>query len=98
MEKLISPTKRSKSDIPGLDSPLLVYAFVTLNFVRAQFMTDELNEKSGEAILRIGAKQEGIIRHEGIMAHGRKCNSVFFSIIDTEWPEVKARLKQKIVR
>ena len=63
-----------------------------------QFTTDELNEKSRAAILRIGAKQEGIVRHERIMPDGRKRNSVRFSIIDPEWPEVKAMLQQKMAR
>jgi len=57
---------------------------------------DELNEKSRAAILRIGAKQEGIVRHERIMPDGRKRNSVRFSIIDSEWPKVKALLQQKM--
>ncbi|GAC1324363.1 MAG: hypothetical protein NVS3B11_10370 [Collimonas sp.] len=50
------------------------------------------------ATLRIGAKQEGIVRHERIMRDGRKRNSVRFRIIDSEWPEVKAMLQQKIAR
>jgi RimJ/RimL family protein N-acetyltransferase len=77
---------------------LLSYAFEVMNCVRVQFTTDELNEKSRAAILRIGAKQEGIVRHERIMPDGRKRNSVRFSIIDSEWPEVKAMLSQKMVR
>lgn len=71
---------------------LLGYAFEVLQAVRVQFTTDELNDKSRAAILRIGAKQEGIVRHERIMPDGRKRNSVRFSIIDDEWPEVKADL------
>jgi RimJ/RimL family protein N-acetyltransferase len=67
-----------------------------MNAVRVQFTTDELNEKSRAAILRIGAKQEGIVRHERIMPDGRKRNSVRFSIIDSEWAEVKALLQQKM--
>ena len=74
---------------------LLTYAFEAMNAVRVQFTTDELNEKSRAAILRIGAKQEGIVRHERIMPDGRKRNSVRFSIIDSEWPEVKTLLQQK---
>lgn len=66
--------------------------------IRVQFTTDELNEKSRAAILRIGAKQEGIVRNERIMPDGRKRNSVRFSIIDSEWSEVKAGLLQKIGR
>ncbi|KVN47743.1 GCN5 family acetyltransferase [Burkholderia territorii] len=75
---------------------LLSYAFDTLHCVRVQFTTDELNEKSRAAILRLGAKQEGIVRHERIMPDGRKRNSVRFSIIDDEWPDVRERLRAKL--
>ncbi|AMO99328.1 acetyltransferase domain protein [Collimonas arenae] len=68
---------------------MLCYAFEVLNCVRVQFTTDEINEKSRRAILRLGAKQEGIVRHERIMPDGRKRNSVRFSIIDDEWPQVR---------
>jgi N-acetyltransferase len=77
---------------------LLRHAFDVMHCVRVQFTTDELNEKSRAAILRIGAKQEGIVRHERIMPDGRKRNSVRFSIIDAEWPEVRAGLEQKMAR
>jgi N-acetyltransferase len=75
---------------------LLTYAFETLHCVRVQFTTDELNEKSRAAILRLGAKEEGVVRHERIMLDGRKRNSVRFSIIDDEWPQVKAGLQAKL--
>ena len=71
---------------------LLQYAFEELKFVRVQFTTDELNQKSRDAILRIGAKQEGIVRNERIMPNGRIRNSVRFSIIDSEWAEIKDEL------
>ncbi|CAM3265327.1 MULTISPECIES: GNAT family N-acetyltransferase [Pseudomonas] len=77
---------------------LLTYAFDVLECVRVQFTTDELNEKSRAAILRLGAVQEGIVRHERIMPDGRKRNSVRFSIIDSEWPQVKANLQAKLLR
>jgi RimJ/RimL family protein N-acetyltransferase len=77
---------------------LLTHAFEVMNCVRVQFTTDELNEKSRAAILRIGATQEGIVRHERIMPDGRKRNSVRFSIIDSEWPTVKALLEAKMRR
>ena len=77
---------------------LLEHAFEVMQAVRVQFTTDELNEKSRAAILRIGATQEGIVRHERIMPDGRKRNSVRFSIIDDEWPPVKAMLLDKIQR
>jgi len=75
---------------------LLTHAFEAMQCVRVQFTTDELNGKSRAAIQRIGAKQEGIVRHERIMPDGRKRNSVRFSIIDDEWPRVKAMLEEKL--
>jgi len=75
---------------------LLTHAFEVMNCVRVQFTTDELNEKSRNAILRLGAKQEGIVRHERIMPNGRKRNSVRFSIIDEEWPQVRDNLHSKL--
>jgi RimJ/RimL family protein N-acetyltransferase len=75
---------------------LLTHAFEVMRAVRVQFTTDELNEKSRAAILRIGAKQEGIVRNERIMPDGRVRNSVRFSIVDGEWLEVKAMLQAKM--
>jgi RimJ/RimL family protein N-acetyltransferase len=75
---------------------LLRQAFETMQCVRVQFTTDELNDKSRAAILRIGAKQEGVVRHERIMPDGRKRNSVRFSIIDDEWAQVKAMLQTRL--
>ncbi|UZJ58520.1 GNAT family N-acetyltransferase [Pseudomonas sp. KU26590] len=77
---------------------LLRYAFEVMQCVRVQFTTDELNENSRAAILRIGARQEGIVRHERIMPDGRKRNSVRFSIIDDEWPEVKTMLEARMAQ
>ncbi len=75
---------------------LLSHAFEVMHCVRVQFTTDELNARSRAAILRIGAVQEGIVRHERIMPDGRKRNSVRFSIIDDEWPQVKTALLEKM--
>ena len=74
---------------------LLTHAFDVMQAVRVQFTTDELNHQSRAAIVRIGAQQEGILRHERIMPDGRKRNSVVYSVIDSEWAAVKARLQQK---
>lgn len=76
---------------------LLTHAFETMRAVRVQFTTDELNEQSRAAILRLGAVQEGIVRHERIMPDGRKRNSVRFSMIDTEWEQVRAGLQRRLV-
>jgi RimJ/RimL family protein N-acetyltransferase len=75
---------------------LLCHAFEAMHCIRVQLTTDVLNEKSRAAILRIGARQEGILRHERIMPDGRKRDSVRFSIIDDEWPQVKAMLEGKL--
>jgi RimJ/RimL family protein N-acetyltransferase len=71
---------------------LLKYAFETLGCIRVQLKTDERNLRSQQAIERIGAKKEGILRNHMILPDGRYRNSVFYSIIDTEWPWVKKRL------
>lgn len=75
---------------------LLRYAFEELDCVRVQFTTDVLNERSRQAILRLGAQQEGIVRNERIMPNGRKRHSVRFSIIDEEWPQVRDRLLARL--
>jgi NAD(P)H-dependent FMN reductase/RimJ/RimL family protein N-acetyltransferase len=77
---------------------LLRYAFESGHCVRVQFTTDVINEKSRKAILRLGATQEGIVRHERIMPNGRKRNSVRFSIIDDEWPAVGERLQIRLAQ
>ncbi|QNK65432.1 GNAT family N-acetyltransferase [Variovorax sp. PAMC26660] len=75
---------------------MLRHAFEDMACVRVQLTTDEINAKSRAAILRLGARQEGIVRHERIMPDGRKRNSVRFSIIDDEWPQVKAQLEARL--
>ncbi|MDL5033776.1 GNAT family protein [Pelomonas sp. APW6] len=71
---------------------LLTHAFETLGAHRVELKTDALNEKSRTAIARIGAVQEGIFRRHIVCASGRVRDTVYFSIIDSEWPAVKARL------
>ncbi len=71
---------------------LLTHAFETLAAYRVELKTDALNEKSRKAIARIGAVQEGIFRRHMVCASGRVRDTVYFSIIDSEWPAVKARL------
>jgi N-acetyltransferase len=73
---------------------MLQHAFETWKCNRVELKTDALNEKSRNAILRIGAKQEGIFRQHMITSSGRLRDTVYFSIIDTEWPEVKQRLSK----
>ena len=71
---------------------LLRYAFETLGCIRVQLKTDLRNERSQKAIERIGAIKEGVLRNHMILPDGRYRHSVFYSILDTEWPAVKKRL------
>ena len=75
---------------------LLGHAFDVLRCVRVQFTTDVLNERSRAAILRLGATLEGTVRRERIMPDGRQRDSLRFSIIDDEWPAVRARLQDRL--
>ena len=75
---------------------MLRHAFETLGCIRVEFKTDALNERSRNAILRIGAKEEGTFRKHVITAGGRVRDSVYFSIVDTEWWQVKEKLKAKL--
>lgn len=72
---------------------LLAHAFETLGCIRVEFKTDALNERSRRALLRIGAKEEGIFRHHMILPSGRVRDTVYYSIIDDEWPAVRAHLQ-----
>src|SRR5437867_9992212 len=75
---------------------LLKHAFETLGCMRVELKTDSLNERARAAILRIGAREEGIFRNHMITASGRIRHTVYFSIIDSEWLAVKARLEAKL--
>ena len=75
---------------------MMKLAFETLGCMRVELLSDSLNECSRTAILRIGAKEEGIFRNHMITASGRIRHSVYFSIIDSEWLDVKSRLELKL--
>ncbi len=75
---------------------LLRHAFESLGCMRVELKTDSLNERSRAAILRIGAREEGVFRNHMVTASGRIRHTVYFSIIDSEWPPVKARLEAKL--
>ncbi len=75
---------------------LLAHAFEHWRCNRVELITDVLNEQSRAAILRLGAKQEGILRKHLILPSGRIRDSVLFSIINEEWPEVRAGLTAKL--
>ena len=75
---------------------LLKHAFETLGCIRVELKTDSLNERSRAAILRIGAREEGIFRNHMITTSGRIRHSAYYSIVDSEWPSVKGRLEEKL--
>jgi RimJ/RimL family protein N-acetyltransferase/catechol 2,3-dioxygenase-like lactoylglutathione lyase family enzyme len=75
---------------------MLTHAFDKLGCNRVELKTDALNAKSRAAILRIGAKQEGIFRSHVICHDGRVRDSVYFSITREEWPGVRARLEERL--
>lgn len=77
---------------------LLQHAFETLGCIRVQLKTDLRNERSQKAIERIGAVKEGVLRNHMILPDGRYRHSVFYSILDTEWPDVKKKLQQMMER
>jgi RimJ/RimL family protein N-acetyltransferase len=75
---------------------MLEHAFCTLNINRVEFLTDYLNSKSKNAILRLGAKQDGILRAHRVMSDGRIRDSAIYSILYSEWEGVKQNLISKL--
>ena len=76
---------------------MLRHAFEVWKCIRVELKTDALNHKSRNAILRIGAKEEGTLRRHVITWTGRVRDSVYFSILDSEWPEAKAELEERLL-
>ncbi|HVO22416.1 MAG TPA: GNAT family protein [Candidatus Margulisiibacteriota bacterium] len=77
---------------------MMRHAFETWECIRVELKTDSLNERSRNAILRIGAKEEGVLRNHMLTHGGRLRHSVYFSVIAAEWPAVKASLEAKLAR
>ena len=75
---------------------MLTHAFEEMNLNRVELLTDCLNTKSRNAILRLGAKEEGILRNHMVMPDGRVRDSVIYSIIKNEWNDVKENLSCKL--
>jgi len=72
---------------------MLRHAFEVWECMRVELKTDALNQKSRDAILRLGAKEEGTLRRHLITWTGRMRDTVYFSVLDSEWPEVKLKLE-----
>lgn len=75
---------------------LLGHAFDTLGCIRVELKTDARNERSRRAILRLGATEEGTLRHHMITGTGRIRDTVYFSILREEWPGVRERLDARL--
>jgi N-acetyltransferase len=77
---------------------MLGHAFGTFGCRRVEFKTDSLNERSRAALLGIGAQFEGIFRNHMVMPDGRMRHSAYYSVIDDEWPAVRAALERSLAR
>jgi len=77
---------------------LLTHAFETLGCIRVQLKTDSRNERSQKAIERIGAKKEGVLRNHMILPDGYIRHSVYYSILDSEWGDVKREFEEMLKR
>ena len=75
---------------------MLTHAFERMDCIRVELRTDALNTKSRIAIARLGAKEEGILRHHMILPNGRLIDWVYYGILRDEWPPVRAGLEQKL--
>ncbi|GAF65589.1 putative acetyltransferase [Bacillus sp. TS-2] len=77
---------------------LLKYCFEDLEMLRVQFKTDSRNLQSDRAILRLGAKKEGVLRKFGIMQDGVIRDANIYSILNDEWPEVEKQFEVKLLK
>lgn len=76
---------------------MLTHAFEELGAIRIQLKTDSRNRQSQTAIERIGARREGVLRKHMITWDKHERNTVIYSIIDKEWPEIKSQLRLKLL-
>jgi RimJ/RimL family protein N-acetyltransferase len=70
---------------------MIKYLIETLEFERVEFKTDVLNMPARKALIRIGAKEEGILRSHMLMTHNRRRDSIYYSILKSEWSEIKMK-------
>jgi RimJ/RimL family protein N-acetyltransferase len=68
---------------------LMRYAFEKLNFERVEFKTDVLNERAKQGLRKVGGKEEGVFRNHMTMWNDRRRDSIYFSVIKNEWPQLK---------
>ncbi|TMI93475.1 MAG: GNAT family N-acetyltransferase [Bacteroidetes bacterium] len=75
---------------------MMRYAFEELNFERVEFKTDVLNERAKQGLRKVGGKEEGVLRSHMTMWHGRRRDSIYFSVIKNEWPSLKQTIFKDI--
>lgn len=94
----ITPTRQRTAVNTEAKYLMLGHAFEAWGCARVEFKTDALNQKSRSALARIGATEEGTLRRHMMMPGGRIRDSVYFSVLDSEWPDVKQRLQALLER
>jgi len=77
---------------------MMRHAFDALGALRVEFKTDSLNEQSRAALLGIGATEEGTLRNHMVTYTGRRRHSVYYSVIEEEWPRVRQHLEARLGR
>jgi N-acetyltransferase len=75
---------------------LLTHAFEVVGCRRVEFKTDARNERSRGALEALGAKFEGVLRKHMVVQHGAVRDSAYYSVVDDEWPALKARLQRRL--
>jgi RimJ/RimL family protein N-acetyltransferase len=75
---------------------MLTHAFERMECIRVELRADALNTKSRDAIVRLGATEEGTLRHHMLLPGGRLVDWVYYSILHSEWPSVRAGLEEKL--
>lgn len=75
---------------------MMKHAFEVLDMHRVEFKTDVLNATSRNALLRIGAVEEGILREHSIAQDGRIRDTIYYSVLEQEWPDVRAMLERRL--
>ncbi|MBS0027918.1 GNAT family N-acetyltransferase [Chitinophaga sp. 22321] len=88
----ITPALHGSGLNKAMKYAMLQYAFEEMDLNRVEFKTDELNTQSRHAILSLGCTQEGVFRRHMITSTGRVRNTVYFSMLKEEWPEIKQRV------
>lgn len=76
---------------------MMRYAFEVLNFERVEFKTDVLNERAKQGLRKVGGQEEGVLRSHMTMWNNRRRDSVYFSVLRTEWPQLKESIFSDII-